>query len=186
VLIDVFKGIPATNTTAFYIVQHGPAWMFESFVKRLQMETKMQVKVAIDNERSKPGTIYIAPGDIHLVIDKDYNTHLWDGPKENFIKPAADPLFRSASKMFGSYCIGTILTGLGRDGTDGIAHVAAVKGKVIIQDPKDAAAPSMPTSAIKSGVRHIIGDSTNIGNYINTSIYSLSSKLSLEKRKEEV
>jgi two-component system, chemotaxis family, protein-glutamate methylesterase/glutaminase len=182
VLIDVFKKIPPTRNAVFYVVQHGPAWMFESFVKRLQQETKMQVKVAIDGEASKPGTIYLAPGDIHLVVDKHYNTHLWDGPKENFIKPAADPLFRSAAKMFGRYCIGAILTGLGRDGTDGAAHVVAAKGKLIIQNPMNSAAPSMPTSAVKSKVRHVLAEPHEIGGLIHTYIYSLASKLVSDKK----
>ncbi len=181
VLIELFKKIPATRKAAFYIVQHGPAWMFDAFVNRIQQETKMDIKVAIDGEPSKAGTIYLAPGDIHLVIDKNYNTHLWDGPKENFIKPAADPLFRSAAKMFGSYCIGVVLTGLGRDGTDGAAHIAAAKGKLIIQDPAESAAPSMPTSAVKSGVRHMIAAPNEISALIQTFIYSLSSKLEADR-----
>lgn len=182
VLIDLFKNTPYNHHAAYYIVQHGPAWMFESFVKRLQMETKMPVKVGVDGEESKPGYIYVAPGDIHMIIDEEYKIRLWDGPKENYIKPAADPLFRSAAKLFGKYCVGLILTGLGKDGTKGAAHVASAKGKIIIQSPKDAAAPSMPSSAIQSGVKHIISEENELATQMHTYIYSLSSNLTVTKQ----
>lgn len=181
VLIDIFSKTPLNHHAAYYIVQHGPAWMFDSFVKRLQIETDMPIKVGKDGESSKPGTIYLAPGDIHMVIDEEYKIRLWDGPKENYIIPAADPLFRSAAKVFGRYCVAAVLTGLGKDGTDGAAHIAAAKGKVVIQDPENAAAPSMPTNAINSGIKYVKSAEKDLAHTIHTYVYSLSSNLNSKK-----
>lgn len=181
VLIDIFSKTPSNRHAAYYIVQHGPAWMFESFVKRLQIETDMPIKVGKDGEPSEPGTIYLAPGDMHMIIDEDHKIRLWDGPKENYIKPAADPLFRSAAKAFGKYCVAAILTGLGKDGTEGAAHIAAAKGKIVIQDPKNAAAPSMPTNAINSGIKHVRSAEEDLANTIHTYVYSLASNLGSKK-----
>ena len=121
----------------------------------------------------------IAPGDYHLIIDeKTTRIKLDDGPKENFVRPAADPLFRSIVKSFGKYSIGVVLTGLGRDGATGIAQVNSIGGKIIIQDPKTAVADSMPNSAIKMDVDSIICSPDKIADHINNFILDLKDELS--------
>lgn len=177
-LIKLFQSIPETTHAAFYIVQHGPPWMLETFSQRLQRETKLKVSLAFNRIISEPGNIYIAPGDKHLRIEpRTFRLLLDDGPKENFVRPAADPLFRSAAEAFGKYCIGVILTGLGRDGAQGAAQIAASQGVVLVQAPETAVAPSMPKTIIESGVHHKAIHINDLGKIITDTVFPLAAQL---------
>ncbi|MFP4529438.1 MAG: chemotaxis protein CheB [Candidatus Kapaibacterium sp.] len=177
-LIDVFRNIPDNINAAFYIVQHGPPWMLETFSQRLQRETALKVNLATNGAKSEVRNIYVAPGDRHLRVNKkDYSISLDDGPKENFVRPAADPLFRSAADAFGRYCVAVVLTGLGRDGAQGAAQIASVNGTVIVQDPKDAVAPSMPNTVINSGIDHKKVAITDMAKYISETVFPVAASL---------
>jgi len=93
------------------------------------------------------GHIYIAPPDHHMVIEKG-RISLTKGPRENWARPAIDPLFRSAADIYGANVIGVILTGALNDGTAGLYQIAQAGGTTIVQDPADAINPSMPRSAL--------------------------------------
>jgi len=98
-------------------------------------------------ERLQRGRFYLAPPDRHMLIEARGTIRLSHGPKENRARPAIDPLFRSAALAFGSDVIGVILTGNLDDGTEGLLAVKRSGGATVIQDPADAVAPSMPSSA---------------------------------------
>lgn len=177
-LIELLRKIPEDINTAFFVVQHGPPWMLETFSQRLQRDTKLKVSLAVNDTVAEPGNIYIAPGDKHMRIEPGtFKILLDDGPKENFVRPAADPLFRSAADSFGSFCIALILTGLGRDGAQGAAQIASRKGKVLVQDPDTAVAPSMPRTVIESGIEYSIYPLSEISNAIAIEITNLWGKL---------
>ena len=182
-LIETFKNIPDNTNAAFYIVQHGPSWMLETFSQRLQRETGLSVKLAAHGMKSEVNNIYIAPGDKHLRIEEGtYNLLIDDGPKENFVRPAADPLFRSAANAFGRYTIGVIMTGLGRDGTQGASTIASVNGTIIIQDPVTAVAPSMPRTAIESGIQHKLVPLYDLGKAISETVFPVAALLKKNTR----
>lgn len=111
---------------------------------------------AEDGARPQDGTIYVAPPDYHLLLDEGV-LRLFRGPKEHFARPAIDPLFRSAAISSGSGVVGVILTGMLDDGSAGLRAVVACGGTSIVQDPAEAAEPSMPRSAM-AGVRvdHVV------------------------------
>lgn len=177
-LINIFQNIPENTRAAFFIVQHGPPWMLETFSQRLQRETKLKVVLAMNNIIAEPGNIYIAPGDKHLRIEPGTMMIKLDtGPKENFVRPAADPLFRSAADAFGKYCIGVVLTGLGRDGAQGASQIAANQGVVLVQDPETAVAPSMPKTVIEAGVRHKLVKLEDFGKTLSETIFPIASRL---------
>lgn len=92
------------------------------------------------------GHIYIAPPDRHMTI-VGRRLHLTRGPKENWARPAIDPLFRSAAEGYGTGAIGVILTGNLDDGTAGLYEIKQRGGIAIAQSPMDAAHPDMPRSA---------------------------------------
>ena len=94
----------------------------------------------------KPGHIYIAPPDRHMIVVDD-RLRLTRGPKENWARPAIDPLFRSAAESYGAGVIGVILSGNLGDGTAGLYDIKRCGGIAIAQSPSDAAYPEMPTSA---------------------------------------
>jgi two-component system chemotaxis response regulator CheB len=122
--------------------------------------------------------VYIAPGDKHLrIAPGSLNLILDDGPKENFVRPAADPLFRSAADAFGKYCIAVILTGLGRDGAQGAAQISALNGTILIQDPETCVAPSMPNTIIEVNIPHKVVPLSNLSRIITETILPLSNEL---------
>jgi two-component system chemotaxis response regulator CheB len=100
-----------------------------------------------DGEALRPGTIYVAPPDHHLVFEND-RAHLVRGPRENHARPAIDPLFRSAALGWGARAIGVVLTGHMDDGTAGLDAIKSCGGIAIVQDPSEAAAKGMPASAL--------------------------------------
>jgi len=177
-LIELFKNIDERTNAAFFIVQHGPPWMLETFSQRLQRESKLKVILASNGIASEPGNIYVAPGDKHMRIESEtMKILLDDGPKENFVRPAADPLFRSMADVFGKYSFGVVLTGLGRDGVQGAAQIASVGGSVIIQDPDSAVAPSMPRTAINSVPKHKIYLLSDLAKALSEMIFPLAASL---------
>ncbi|MCX6155771.1 MAG: response regulator [Candidatus Kapabacteria bacterium] len=185
-LIELFKNLTNVDNLAFFIVQHGPSWMLETFSLRLQKETSLKVHLASNGLLAEPGNIYLAPGDKHMRIDsKSFKLFLDDGPKENFVRPAIDPLFRSAAEAFGKYCIGVVLTGLGRDGAQGAVQIASVKGPVIIQNPETCVAPSMPNSTIQTGINAKVVGLDDIAKSISETVFPLAANLKVYFNKNE-
>jgi len=118
----------------------------------LQKLCRLPVMHAEDCAPLYPGQVLIAPPDFHLTVEKhngEPRARLWHGPKENYTRPAIDPLFRSAAAAFDGNVIGAILTGYLDDGTAGLYAVKARGGYTIVQDPEDAQVPDMPASALK-------------------------------------
>ena len=146
---ELLHGITPTTDAAFFIVQHGPAWMLEAFATRLQEETTMPVRLGKHDMRVDAGTVYLAPGDKHMIVDPGApRLLLTDDPPENYVRPAADPLFRSMASAFRHRALVAVLTGMGRDGTIGAGYVNVSGGVVLAQDPATATVESMPGSVV--------------------------------------
>ncbi len=178
ILRTIFSRFPPLENAAVYLVLHGPDWMLQSFQKSLAEELQLGIEIAQHNVRSKPGGIYLAPGDKHLVIHpKSRKTLLEDTPPENFVKPSADPLFRSVAKAFGQYSLAVILTGLGKDGSKGAAHISEMGGLVIAQDPASAVAPSMPKSVVHARLAHSVFQPNQLKSAIDYHVKILNKKL---------
>jgi two-component system chemotaxis response regulator CheB len=107
----------------------------------------LRVAEAEDGDPIEPGVVYVAPPSHHLVVGPGH-LHLIRGPRENFARPAVDPLFRSAAEHFGPRAIGVILSGQLNDGTAGLYEIKRRGGLAVVQDPLDAEYPGMPQSAI--------------------------------------
>lgn len=176
-LLKVFSGLQYTNKAAFFVVLHGPSWMLESFTERVQKETTLIAKLGRDGMSIEPGTVYIAPGEFHMVINSSRNTiQLVDSMPENYVKPSADPLFKSIANTFGYNSIAVVLTGMGKDGSIGAGYISAAGGQVIAQDPNTAALPSMPKSAIDLRIARTVVPLDQVANTIMQKVNTLYSK----------
>jgi len=170
-LLKVISGLKLNQLASYFVVLHGPAWMLESFSQRLQQETKLIVKLGRDEMKIQAGEIYLCPGDRHMTINpKNFTIELLDTPPENFVKPSADPIFKSVAEVFGNKSIGVILTGMGHDGTIGAGYIAASGGLVIAQDPVTAIMPSMPQSIIDLRIAKLITPLNEIADLINKNV----------------
>ncbi len=158
-LAEVLLTLKMQRQAVVFIVQHGPAWLLEALAERLQRQTTMPLVLAEDDVFAKAGTVYLAPGDHHLSIEAgSFRLRLEKGPLVNYVRPAADPLFRSGAHAFGPYGIGVVLTGMGRDGSAGAVHIQEAGGAVLVQDPETAVAPGMPRAVIEmEGATEVTG-----------------------------
>ena len=116
----------------------------------------MRVVRPISGESLKPGHVYVAPPGQHLRISNLGKCVLGTEDHENYCRPSADVLFRSAVRRFGSRTLGVVLTGFLDDGARGAAGIRAAGGVVIAQDPATCYAAQMPNAAIKAGADFIL------------------------------
>jgi two-component system, chemotaxis family, protein-glutamate methylesterase/glutaminase len=142
------KQLPADLPAAVFIVLHITPSAPSLLAPILGRESALPVAAAQNGEAVEYGRVYVAPPDHHLLL-KDGSVHLTRGPRENRTRPAIDPLFRSAAVAYGPQVIGVVLTGYLDDGASGLLAIKRCNGVAIVQDPDDAAYPSMPLSAIE-------------------------------------
>ena len=171
----ILKGIPSNFPIPVVIVQHMPDRFLDSFAQRLNNHTPLNVKIASKGEILKEGYIYIAPGTSNLFIKQDYP----GGPSrfemtlkkyKEFNFPSADCLFESVAKVYGNKAIAAILTGMGKDGVNGIGTIKTNGGLTIAQDEKSSIVFGMPKSAIESGNVQRIVTLKDIPGFIVSSI----------------
>jgi two-component system, chemotaxis family, protein-glutamate methylesterase/glutaminase len=136
------------------IVQHIPAAFSGPFAERLNRASAMAVSEAEDGEYILPGHAYVAPGDKHLVVERDgarYRCRLSEGSPVNRHRPSVDVLFRSVAQKVGPNAIGAILTGMGDDGARGLKEMRDAGAITIAQDEASSVVWGMPGSAVKLG-----------------------------------
>ena len=147
-LLTLVQQLPRDLRAAVLIVLHIPADHPSLLPTILARDAALPVAHAENNERIEPGRIYVAPPDQHLLLDKQ-RIKLVHGPKENLHRPSIDALFRSAARWAGPRTIGVVLTGARDDGTAGMRAIQQRGGITIVQDPAEAAFPSMPMSVMQ-------------------------------------
>jgi two-component system chemotaxis response regulator CheB len=143
VILSMLKPeFPAPICVVLHLGRH------ESTVARLlDSVTELPVAFAEDGEALQPGHVYVAPPDHHLRVSRNHLL-LSRGPRENFSRPAIDPLFRSAAETFASGAVGVVLSGRLNDGTLGLYEIKSRGGFALVEDPQTAEFPEMPASAI--------------------------------------
>jgi two-component system, chemotaxis family, protein-glutamate methylesterase/glutaminase len=141
--------LPRDFKGSLFVVLHTGASSPNILAQILSRAGPLPVRTGEEGERIKPGHIYTAPADHHLLLDPAGYVRLSRGPKENRFRPAIDPLFRSAAHAFGTRVVGVILTGFLDDGTAGLWAVKERGGTAIVQHPEEAIASSMPLNALK-------------------------------------
>lgn len=140
-------GLPADFPGSVFIVMHTAPDSPGVLAQILDRAGPLPAAAASNRERVQPGRVYVAPPDMHLLLEPG-QMRLTRGPKENRFRPAVDPLFRSAAAVYGPRVVGVILTGGLDDGTSGLWAVKRLGGVAVVQDPEEAFMPSMPQSAL--------------------------------------
>jgi two-component system chemotaxis response regulator CheB len=131
-----------------FVVQHLSPTSPGYLPRILARAGPLPVAHAEDGDAVQPGRITVAPPDRHLTLAGS-RVQVRHGSKEHGLRPAIDPLFRSAARAFGPRVVGVILSGLREDGTDGLIAVKLAGGLAIVQEPAEAAFPDMPRSVLR-------------------------------------
>jgi len=150
---DVLVQMPA-DCPGIVIAQHIPKAFSTPFAKRMDRLCQMTVFEAEDGQQIRPGHVYIAPGDRHLLVVRDgarYVCRLDDGPPVNRHKPSVDVLFRSVAQQAGRNAVGVILTGMGKDGALGLKEMRESGSPTIAQDEATSVVWGMPGEAVHIG-----------------------------------
>ena len=118
----------------------------------LSRRSNLPVHQAVDGMELDPGSIYLAPPDRHMLINRDGTVSLTQTELVNFVRPSADLLFESVAASYGERAIAVVLTGAGKDGSMGVTAIKARGGTVIVQDEASSEFFGMPSAAIRTGI----------------------------------
>ena len=151
-LLKILKSLPETFPIPIVIVQHICEGFGQGFVDWLNKECSLTVKTAERGEILSHGTIYVAPDGFHLLIDTGKAVRLSKSMPINGLRPCATLMMETAAKVCGGATIGVILTGMGRDGADGMKAIKEAGGMTIAQSPETCVVFGMPKEAIELGV----------------------------------
>jgi len=144
----IVRGFPADFPASVFVVMHIAPRSRSILPEILTASGPLPAVHPLDGEAIKPGRIYVAPPDQHLIIEPGH-VHLSFGPKEQLHRPCINVSFRSAALAYGRRVAGAVLTGQLDDGAAGLWDIKRRGGIAIIQNPEEAAFPSMPLSALR-------------------------------------
>lgn len=151
VLSEILGGLPAPLGVPVLLVQHISDGFIGGFVEWLATRTPMAVTTARRGDELRAGTVHVAPGDRHMTITRDGRIELDQGPPVNGFRPSITRLFDSLAGCCASESVGVLLTGMGRDGADGLRRLRESGGLTIAQDEATSVIFGMPGEAVRLG-----------------------------------
>ncbi len=166
----VIPALPTDFPVPVLIVQHMPSIFTRHLAERLSSRSAVSVREATDGEQVQPGAVRIAPGDWHMVVERECGSgkiRLHRGDLENSCRPSADVLFRSVAAVHGSNALAVIMTGMGQDGLDGCRQIRDAGGTILAQDEATSVVWGMPGSVIRAGLASIVLPLSKIAGEIN-------------------
>lgn len=169
-LITLFKQLKGGLTrTPLFITQHMPPTFTTILAQQLSDCGERVVKEAVHDSVVEAGVAYVAPGDYHMEVVRVNNRpmiQLNQHPAENYCRPAADPMLRSLSKVYGVNLCSIVLTGMGQDGCEGAKEVVNSGGSVIAQDAASCAVYGMPKAVVDAGICKAVLPLNDIASFI--------------------
>jgi len=169
---EVLQGLPA-DAPAIVIAQHIPESFSGAFAKRMDGVSEMSVCEASDRQPILPGHAYIAPGNRHLRVERDgarYRCRLDDGEPVNRHKPSVEVLFNSVAQCVGRNAVGIMLTGMGKDGAQGLLNMRNAGAHTIAQDEASSVVWGMPGEAVHLGAAVEVVSLTQVAAHLLRSI----------------
>ena len=147
--------LPGDLPVPIVIVQHMPPVFTRLLAERLGTQSALKVSEGVPGDPVRPGHVYIAPGDYHMIVKRDGVTmrvQTNQEPPENSCRPAADVLFRSVVDVYGAGTLGVILTGMGQDGLCGCERIREAGGQILAQDEASSVVWGMPGFVARGGL----------------------------------
>lgn len=163
----IVRALPANFAYPVFVVQHLPPGFSDSLAKRLDSASRLRVKVGEHGEVIQNGVIYVAPGDFHMTVDMPKSNiveivRLDQEPRSNGVRPCVDRMMKSVAKVYAEGSVGVILTGMGRDGTEGFSAIKQSNGRTIAQNKESSVVFGMPAEVIKNGFVDKVASLENI------------------------
>jgi len=166
----IIPKLPAGFPCPIAIVQHLHPQSDDFLVTDLNSRSQVTVKQADEKESLKPGFVYFASSNYHLLIENDKTFSLSVCALVNFARPAIDVLFETAAEAFKEKTLGIVLTGANHDGSQGAKKIKEYGGKIIVQDPETAEVDVMPRSTIEATDVDYVMDLEEIVNFLLNEI----------------
>ncbi len=151
-LQTIFSRLPGDFPVPILVVQHIAKGFLGGLASWLGSASKLRVKVAEGNEPIAPGIVYLAPDDRHLGVTSHGRIVVSPEPEVGGFRPSGTFLFESAARALGARALAVILTGMGRDGVEGLRRVKALGGRILAQDEASSVVFGMPAAAIEAGL----------------------------------
>ncbi len=162
--------LPAGLGAAVLIVQHMPAGFTRSLAQRLDAMSALSVREAEQGERVETDHVYLAPGGYHLRVVAGGggapHVSLDQGPTVWGVRPAADPMFASIATLFGTRAVGVVLTGMGRDGAEGLRVMRHHGAGSIVQDRASSIIYGMPNAALLHAGADVVTPLTGVASAV--------------------
>lgn len=156
VLQTILASLPRDFPLPLLVVQHIAAGFLLGLAEWLDQTTGIRIHIASHGQELLPGHVYLAPDDFHMTIAADGTIALNRLGPENGLRPSIDPLFRSMAERLGPRGIGVLLTGMGKDGAEGLAAMHSAGAFTIAQDRETSIVHGMPGTAIQMGAASIV------------------------------
>lgn len=151
------------------VVQHLPAAFIPGYVRQLSRASGLPCAVARDGERPPRGAVRVAPGGLHLVVERDPDGPVLrtsGDPPEHHCRPAVDPLLRTAARVYGRRLVAVLLTGMGCDGLAGAREVWRAGGVVLAQDEATSVVWGMPGAVVRAGLARLAAPPAELARWI--------------------
>ncbi|QDU50125.1 Chemotaxis response regulator protein-glutamate methylesterase of group 2 operon [Gimesia panareensis] len=164
-LKTVLSALPEKFSLPILIAQHMPPLFTRTLAEHIQRDTGRPAAEAVDGALIERGHIYIAPGDFHMVVDKQDDRmviRLNQEAPEHFCRPSVNPLYNSAANWYGSSVLAVMLTGMGDDGIEGARSISERQGYIIAQDEQSSVVWGMPGAIAKAGLANQVLPLRNI------------------------